>query len=272
MKKWTGERLETFVYSRDTIDHLHRYVIALNFVRNKIVLDIASGEGYGTNLLAKKAKFAYGVDISEVSINKAKLKYSQQNLQFLVGSTSRIPIDSSSVDVVISFETIEHHEQHKEMMLEIKRVLRPNGILIISTPDKLYYSDRRNFENNFHVKELYKREFVELLFKYFKNLQLLTQQFVNGNSIILDDKNKNRISLYTGEYLKIEQKEFEPLYMIAIVSDDVFKNQNDSIFDGNEITNKGLEMQNSIIYNSKSYKLGHFILKPFKYLKKKLNR
>ena len=268
MKKWTGERLETFIYSRDTIDHLHRYAIALNFVSNKIILDIASGEGYGTNLLATKAKFAYGVDIDEVSINKAKLKYNRQNLQFLLGSTSRIPISNSSIDVVISFETIEHHKQHDEMMLEIKRVLKPNGILIISTPDKLYYSDRRNFVNNFHIKELYKNEFTELLLKYFKNIQLLTQQFVNGNSIILDDKNENTISLYTGEYVKIEQKEFEPLYIIAIVSDDLFDNQNDSIFDGNKILNKDIEMINSSIYNSNSYKLGHFILKPFSYFKK----
>ena len=94
---WTGERLETYIYSKDSIDHLHRYSIVSNYIEGKIVLDIASGEGYGSNIISEKAKFVYGVDIDETSIKDAKLKYKKDNLKFLVGSTSSIPIEDLSL-------------------------------------------------------------------------------------------------------------------------------------------------------------------------------
>jgi ubiquinone/menaquinone biosynthesis C-methylase UbiE len=266
MKKWTGERLETFIFSRDSIDHLHRYTIASNFIEGKIVLDIASGEGYGSNLMSEKASFIYGVDIDESTIINARQKYKKPNLKYLVGNTSAIPLGDSSIDIVVSFETIEHHDEHQEMMNEIKRVLKPEGILIISTPDKLYYSDKRGFSNEYHIKELYKNEFVELLSNSFKNIQLMSQQYSNGNSIILDDK--HQMNFYTGEYSQVQEVIPLPLYLIAISSDVCFQEQTNSIFDGSKILEIENANQNTKIYNSNSYKLGHFILAPFKFLKK----
>ena len=87
MKKWTGERLETFIYNRIAIEHLHRYAIASNHIKDKVVLDIASGEGYGTSLMSKIASFVYGVDVDEESIFQAKLKYKKENIEFLQGNT-----------------------------------------------------------------------------------------------------------------------------------------------------------------------------------------
>lgn len=270
MKSWTGERLETFIYSRDTIDHLHRYGLASAFIDNKIVLDIASGEGYGSNLLSEKAKFVYGVDIDSDTIKKAKEKYIKTNLEFLQGSTSEIPLENALVDVVVSFETIEHHDEHQIMMNEIKRVLKPNGILIISSPDKLNYSDKRNFSNQFHIKELYKNEFKELLLNNFKYFQLFTQQYINGNSIILDDRNQAKTSFYIGDYSQIKQIDSFPLYLIGIVSDFLFQEQKDSVFDGSGILKSNINDYVKKVYNSNTYKLGHFILRPFKYIKKVL--
>src|ERR1035438_3461036 len=111
-KNWTGERLETHIYNYNTIEHLHRYAMATQLVTDKIVLDIASGEGYGSNLLSKFSKKVYGVDISAETIELASKKYLKNNLQFKVGSTSNIPIPDNTIDVVVSFETIEHHNQH----------------------------------------------------------------------------------------------------------------------------------------------------------------
>ncbi|MBJ7880583.1 class I SAM-dependent methyltransferase [Gelidibacter salicanalis] len=274
MKNWSGERLETFIYTRDTIDHIHRYALVSSFIENKIILDIASGEGYGSNLMSEKASFVYGVDLDEMTITEARQKYKNKNLEFLVGSTSAIPLNDSSIDVVISFETIEHHDKHHEMMIEIKRVLKREGILIISTPDKLYYSDKRKFSNKFHIKELYKNEFVELVSDNFKFYQLFTQHYFNGNSIILEDKNQDKTLFYTGEYSQIQQIESCPLYLIAIASDDLFQEKNDSIFEGSQILK--LEIKNQIknesnkVYNSNSYRLGNFILRPFSFIKKML--
>lgn len=267
-KKWTGERLETFIYTRDAIEHLHRYAIVFNYIKDKIVLDIASGEGYGSNLMSKKASFVYGVDIDKATVKEAKLKYKRENLEFITGGVSQIPLGDNSVDIVVSFETIEHHNEHEQMMSEIKRVLKPKGLLVISTPDKLYYSDERNFKNQFHIKELYKDEFTDLVSKNFSKIQLLTQQYSNGNSIIQDNKSNSELQFFSGNYSDFMDIIIDPLYIIAIASDKTFDEQGLTIFDGSEIIDINFKNQIKKIYSSNSYRLGHLILSPFKILKK----
>lgn len=268
--KWTGERLETFINSRDTVDHLHRYAIVNDYIKEKIVLDIACGDGYGSNLMSDKASFVYGVDIDSRIIANAEVKYKRSNIKFKVGSTDNIPLEDASIDVIVSFETIEHHDRHHEMMTEIKRVLKSNGLLILSTPNKLYYSDLRNFKNEFHKKELYKKELLALTSKYFKKRQLLNQKFVNGNSIIQTDEDNCNDKIYRGDFLKIEVIEVPPLYLITILSDIKFKKQNLSIFDGSKIIEDKILKITENIYQSNTYKVGNFILLPLKFLKRLL--
>jgi ubiquinone/menaquinone biosynthesis C-methylase UbiE len=264
---WTGERLETSIYTRDAIDHLHRYAIVNTYIRGKIVLDIACGEGYGSYLMSDKAALVYGVDIDSNTVSEAKIKYNKPNIKFNVGSTDNIPLEDASIDVIVSFETIEHHDKHERMMLEIKRVLKPSGVLILSTPDKLYYSDNRNFNNKFHIKELYKSEFIQLVSKYFKKYQLLNQMYVNGNSIIKNDLDTKKMTIYTGDFFNVTLIEPELLYLISISSDNDFKKQEASIFDGSKIIKHISDKIAKLIYSSRSYKIGHFVLYPFKWFK-----
>lgn len=268
-KKWTGERLETFIYTRDTIEHLHRYAIVDKYIEGKIVLDIASGEGYGSNLMSEKAAFVYGVDVDRDSIQAAKLKYKKENLQFITGSVIEIPLEDNSIDVVVSFETIEHLDKHNEMMVEIKRVLKSKGILIISTPDKLYYSDKRKYSNPYHVKELYEDDFRSLIANFFSNKQLLYQKYINNNSIILDKSRLEDVTFFTGNYSEILSREIDALYLIVIASDNVFVEQMISYFDGSQlIINNQIEKSVQKVYDSNSYKIGSLVLFPFKLLKK----
>jgi ubiquinone/menaquinone biosynthesis C-methylase UbiE len=267
-KKWTGERLETTVFGRIAIEHLHRYALALNYVENKIVLDIASGEGYGSNLLSKKAKFVYGVDIDKSAVLNARNKYSHNKIQFLEGSTSKIPLKSSSVDIVTSFETIEHHDEHEQMMIEIKRVLKPNGILFISSPDKLHYSDYRNYKNEHHKKELYKKEFNNLLMTSFKNTELFSQTHSNGVSFILNEMNQKMMTLFSGNFSEILVKKKSPMFLVAIASDINFEKQSISIFDGSEVDTEITNKKVYAVKNSVTFKVGLFILLPIRILKK----
>ncbi|ARV05496.1 hypothetical protein BTO04_01760 [Polaribacter sp. SA4-10] len=267
-KKWTGERLETFILTRDAVDHLHRYAIAKTYVKNKKVLDIASGEGYGSNLLSEEAKYVFGVDIDTETIEKAKIKYKKSNLYFQQGSTSAIPLEDNSVDVVVSFETIEHHDEHNRMMIEIKRVLKPDGITIISTPDKYYYSDIRNFKNEFHKKELYKDEFKALISKNFSKMQLLNQKNVRGNSIVQNEKMDDEIKFYNGSYLKIFEENATPMYLISISSDNNFKLQHKSIFHESELTKISKEQLALNIKNSLTFRIGYIFMLPFRFFKK----
>jgi 2-polyprenyl-3-methyl-5-hydroxy-6-metoxy-1,4-benzoquinol methylase len=269
-KKWTGERLETSIFSRDTTDHLHRYAIAFEYIKDKVVLDIASGEGYGSNLMSNEAKFVFGVDIDANTIEKANKKYIKSNLKYLRGSTSNIPIESGSIDVVISYETLEHHDEHEQMMLEIQRVLKPNGILIISTPDKHYYSDIRNFKNSFHVKELYKQEFIDLISKYFKFSQLLNQAHINGSSLISENEAIQKISFFKGDYTEIMSVENDLTYLIMIASNAEFSKQKTTIFDGTIVNNHIVNGIRREVIESNTFRLGKILLSPFAFIKRLL--
>jgi len=263
-KEWSGERLETFINNRIAVEHLHRYAFVNEYINDTIILDIACGEGYGANLMSKNSKFVYAVDIDQECIEKARLKYQSNNIEFLVGSTSKIPLNDNSVDVVISFETIEHHDEHDIMLTEIKRVLKKEGILILSTPDKLYYSEMRNLINEFHVKELYKNEFEELISKYFRNIQLFSQYYNNANSLLLKNSS-NEINAFNGNFLNINQKTVNPLFHIIIASDFEFNICKNSIFDGSQLVNSNTA---DMIKKSYKYRLGSSILFPFSVSKK----
>jgi ubiquinone/menaquinone biosynthesis C-methylase UbiE len=241
-KMWTGERLETFVYCDTTIEHLHRYAMVLDLVKNKTVLDIASGEGYGSNLLSQYADMVFGVDIDQATIEASKKKYTAKNLEFKVGSADAIPLKDQSVDVLVSFETLEHHDKHDEMMKEIKRVLKPNGILVMSTPDKRYYSDENNYNNPFHVKELYLNEFKELIGRYFANTRFYFQNMFKG-SLVVPEKDISGFTSFDGDYGIINSGVgFNPTYLIAIASDATLTNNNQlSCFVGQSIAKQEME-------------------------------
>ena len=178
MLEWTGERYVPWMDGAEIgYEHLHRYAFATQFVRNKRVLDLASGEGYGSNLLAKTAKQVVGIDIDEQAVRHAANKYIKPNLEFKAGSILEIPIKSDGVfDVIVCFEAIEHVDDHHKLLSEARRLLTPNGLFLVSTPNKTLYTDEPHFSNPFHVHELYFDEFKALLEKYFRQVKFLGQR------------------------------------------------------------------------------------------------
>lgn len=281
LQNWTGERLETFVFTENTIEHLHRYALAKKLCENKIVLDIASGEGYGSNILSDYAKQVIGVDIDKDVVDLANQKYGKNNLIFKTGKADQIPIVTNSIDVVVSFETLEHHDRHYEMMVEIKRVLKKDGVLIISTPEKRYYSDEPNYKNPYHVKELYYDQFRTLIDSHFKNTNYSFQKIIRG-SLILPEQEFEGFSLIEGDYQNFfESSTIKPMYLIAVASDDLLKKLGLTIFTSSIVDLKETEKTNNEIEQIKiqikeealvsiketwSYRVGNFILKPMKIL------
>ncbi len=181
---FTGERYVPGISGNIELEHMHRYIYALAYAEGKTILDVASGEGYGTALLASRATFVIGVDIAADAIAHAKRNYRLSNLEFRLGSCSKIPLEDGTVDFVVSFETIEHHDEHDEMLREIKRVLRPGGVVLVSSPDKALYTDKPDYHNPFHVQELYKEEFETLFRRHFKNVASLGQKVMFGSAIV----------------------------------------------------------------------------------------
>jgi 2-polyprenyl-3-methyl-5-hydroxy-6-metoxy-1,4-benzoquinol methylase len=174
---FTGERFLPNEAGEMWAEHWHRYHAIQHLAVNKRVLDVACGEGYGSALLSRAAAEVSGVDISNAAIMHATAAYSaQKNLKFFAASCTQLPFADHSFDVVVSFETIEHIREHDAFLDEIKRVLTAEGLLIISSPNKAEYSDARNFQNEFHVKELYRDELTALIAKRFAHARWLSQR------------------------------------------------------------------------------------------------
>lgn len=225
--EFTGERFipsETLLNDEIGYEHLHRYFSASALVKDKNVLDIACGEGYGSSILAKEAKFVTGIDIDSESIKWADKSYTptNKNLQFIIGSANQIPVADNLYDVVISYETIEHLDEEMQFIFlkEIKRVLRPGGILIISTPDKKNYTDRYLQINKFHLHEFYRDEFNDFLKLYFTNTLFFEQGYqiasIISNSI---SEKENEMRIFNLQKESAE-KNISRKYMIVIASDE----------------------------------------------------
>jgi O-antigen biosynthesis protein len=155
--------------------HFHRYLALLDIVKDRDVLDIASGEGFGSWFLHKTARSVVGVDIAAKAVDHAARRYGNDRLSFIVGNCSAIPLPDHSVDVVVSFETIEHITDHAGFLAEVRRVLRTDGVFVVSTPDKDGYGASLDIANPFHVKELSQAEFRGLMSSNFSNVAMYDQ-------------------------------------------------------------------------------------------------
>lgn len=181
--EYTGERYVPNETSDEmTIEHMQRYLFAQEFVKQKIVLDAACGEGYGSSILNKQANKVYAIDLDEKAINEARNKYHKDNIQFCVSSIENLPFQDKMFDTIISFETIEHVKEsiQQSFLKEVNRTLKDDGIFIISTPNKRIYTDKVKSKNIYHEKEFYKDEFLEFLSKYFQYTYVFNQHFRIG--------------------------------------------------------------------------------------------
>lgn len=159
--EFTGERIVPGKTEEALFrEHEARYVFAGKYVVGKRVLDIACGTGIGTSYLLKAgAQSCVGLDIDERAIAYARTLY--PGCTFSVSDALQISLRDCSVDVVVSFETIEHVSDQVRFLMECHRVLRPEGLLICSTPNKKVYQWLGN--NPFHVREFTLNEFKALL-------------------------------------------------------------------------------------------------------------
>jgi ubiquinone/menaquinone biosynthesis C-methylase UbiE len=265
-KKWTGERLETFITGETMTEHLHRYAMAMDLVKEKTVLDIACGEGYGTNLLAQHAAHVTGIDIDTSTVTKAKNKYTSNNIVFKTGSVLNIPAEDKKYDIITCFETLEHVSEHDTVLKELKRVLIPGGILLISTPEKLNYSDIPNYTNPYHKKELYGSEFKSLLIRFFNFVRFYEQSSLSA-SVIIDEKIKQIQNFVSGDYNTLELSSSLPVrYWLAAVSDNELPHLPSSLFKNQKTASQLIEEHTASIKKTITYRTGNIILLPFKFI------
>jgi len=183
--EFTGERFTPECVREIAYEHWHRYAWAATVVDGKQVLDAACGEGYGSYLLSARAAQVIGVDLSDNAIEHASHRYGSDSLKFQQADVTELPLEDHSVDVVVSFETLEHLHAQDDMLREFRRVLRPDGCLLISSPDRKTYSDDTGYENPYHVRELYRDEFEALLSRHFPAYSLFGQKLMFVSAVWL---------------------------------------------------------------------------------------
>ncbi len=217
---FTGERFVPGIENEQLqAEHMQRYQSLDELVKNKRVLDAACGEGYGSAYMAQYAQSVVGIDLDEAAVKRAARHYgNRNNLSYKVCDISDLSfIDDNSMDVVVSFETIEHVPQgiQAKFLSEIKRVLAKDGILMMSTPNKKLYSDEPGYHNEFHIKEFYEDEFVSFIKDKFANIKLY-EQYNEAVSVIDSRESEETRIKYIKEYAKYTGK---GMFMLVMASD-----------------------------------------------------
>ena len=151
------------------------YEFAVSYVKGKHTADIGCADGYGTQYLADYTQSTIGVDYSEATLVEARKKHiAKTNLSFISGSVPPIPLPDESLDVLTAFQFIEHIHDRAGFMKDVKRVLKPGGIFLCSTPNNKMSIAR----NPFHVHEYTFAEMRNEVSGIFENFEL---KGVQGN-------------------------------------------------------------------------------------------
>ncbi len=179
LKIFSPERLYLTGYE-DKMDeneqrHLARYKFALNFIKNDaITLDCACGSGYGSKLLASKSKKVLGIDLSIDAIVFAKKNNSLQNIEYEQGNIDYLKFEYSSLDNIVSIETLEHvpNDVFLRFLDNINLWLKDGGVFIGSSPMLRYKDNQPYITNPFHINEMPKNEFIDSINLKLQNFEI----------------------------------------------------------------------------------------------------
>ena len=191
------------------------------------VLDLGSGEGYGTSLLARKAGMVVGLELDPTVAADAQKKYDSSNLHFVAGSGVQIPF-IELFDVVVCLETLGHVDNRGGLIREVKRLLKPDGLLIVSTRDS---DDDAPYDEAFSFEE-----FRKLLESTFRETQFLGQRVYPSSSIwpvegTGDNPSELLIEKSDSQFRMAGTDRKRPSYYMALTSD----------------ANEGLRIQSSVL-------------------------
>ncbi len=159
---WERAMDKVFWGNKRFADHFERYNFVKKFCDNKKVLDVACGSWYWTKLLSHVAKSITGLDVSRETIGFCTQNITGRNISFVLGDWKKLPFEDKTFDTIVSFETIEHVKDYHWFLSEIKRVLKDDGVLFISTPNFRW----EIFKNKYHVSNFTTETFVAAVKKH----------------------------------------------------------------------------------------------------------
>lgn len=141
----TSERLNPDFHTNSIEDyslflrHLYAYELAAKYIKKTDnVLEIGCGTGYGTDILSKTGASIYAIDVDQETIKSCSQQYQRDNIKFNIYDGENINLSEQSFDVIVSFQVIEHVSQEQRFLKNIYRLLKPEGIFFLTTPNKDY--------------------------------------------------------------------------------------------------------------------------------------
>ena len=241
--EWTGERCLPWTDDVAMVyEHYHRYLFAAALAPGRRVLDLATGEGYGAALLATQAEEVVAIDIDGTAVEHARANYRLANLTFSQADILDLSeLADGSFDLVTCFEALEHIAAHDQLLAEVLRVMTPEGALLVSTPDRLVYSEEDGRHNPFHTHDAAQDELVALLSEHFPQVRVWGQNVAVGSIIAPSGSERG-----SGEVLTLarEQDGWTPgvkltsTYLLAVAS----RSQLPELPDYSTLVDIGLEL------------------------------
>jgi SAM-dependent methyltransferase len=151
------------------------------------VLEAGCGEGYGADLIADGARRVIGLDYDESAVAHVRARYPRVEMH--QGNLASLPLPEGAVDVVVNFQVIEHLWDQAQFVAECQRVLRPGGLLLMSTPNRITFSPGRDTPiNPFHTRELNAAELTELLCSAGLSVESMLGVFHGPRLVELDER------------------------------------------------------------------------------------
>jgi O-antigen biosynthesis protein len=186
----TGERVNPDFPDSNFQNHLKVYKFLEQFAKDKDVLDIGCGLGYGTAHLDAVAKTIVGIDISRSAIRRARKRY--PSTQTLVMDAQSLRLQSKSIDLAISTENFEHLSDQEQSLKEVVKVLRPQGVCFIATPNRNVSMET----NPYHTHEFTGSELEALLSLYFKEVEVWTSMLQSPDPASLAMPDTKSLTLF----------------------------------------------------------------------------
>ncbi|MEM7482401.1 MAG: glycosyltransferase [Acidobacteriota bacterium] len=181
--EFTGERMVPGKVEPELqLEHVSRYHFAAQVARGRRLLDFGCGAGYGAAILQKAgARSTIGCDLAADAIAFARSRYRLPGLHFFVTDCEQAALPDGAFDLIVAFEIIEHLRSYRSFLGEVRRLLAPQGLFILSTPNKeTYRSEPGTAPNPFHLHEFELGELLDELEPLFSTVQVVGQSQTEG--------------------------------------------------------------------------------------------
>ena len=193
-----------YFWLKQHAEHVARYRFFSKYAKDKYVLDAGCGFGYGSVILSNYAEKIVGIDKSIQTLKHSAEKYSSNNITYVASDVTCTPFANKTFDTIYAFEVIEHMKNDNAFLSEMRRLLKEDGYIFISTPNKKLSGYLDGVVNKFHFREYELDEFREKLKSYFSDVEIYCERY--SKSYFIKESNFNSIRVMRDKIIHLEQQ------------------------------------------------------------------